>query len=235
MIGTDGRVDRCAYATKPAGGVGLGKLPIPQVADDPARQSALCGAHLGKGGAVHPKHVLDALRHLELARADALPPLLRLERGEILSTERLPVAIQVVRKSLGAVELALQLLHVGEVLLLGPWRKATPIDTPKPAENIEQLMVAELKRRRGEEQHALERALQRTIYDAHLLGMFLVDEQRGESRVGVLEVMRFVQDQEGRLEPGAAQRLGPDLAQLRIDGLAEVAETFVDVGGGAGG
>ncbi len=56
--------------------------------------------------------------------------------------------------------------------------------------------MAELERGRGQEEHPLETALQRPRELARVVGSRLIDEERGESRRRVLQVVGFVEDEQ---------------------------------------
>ncbi len=108
-----------------------------------------------------------------------------------------------------------------------------PIDALKPFQHADQFCVSELEWCRCEKEHALELRAQRLacFEVGGFLGRLIVDEQRGQTHCGILEVVRLVKDKQGRGKPRLLEGQAPDLSHRCRQGLSGRCEPFLDIGG----
>jgi hypothetical protein len=145
-----------------------------------------------------------------------------------------PRLLEADRGSLGQVERLRQRVDRTGKRWPALWRRirTIPGDPLEAAQDPDQLVVAELERSGGQEEHPREDPGQWAAR-ADRLGVFLgalLREQRGEPR-RVLEVMGLVEDQERRPEAGPTEPLSPEVVQRLAQSVADVLEPILDVSG----
>src|SRR4051794_14488901 len=79
-------------------------------------------------------------------------------------------------------------------------------------ENVQQLVVTELERRCRQEQHLVEHVAQRSLQGFRVSLGLLVGEQT-RHLVGVLQVVRFIEDEQRQMYVEPAESFAPDVVE----------------------
>ena len=149
-----------------------------------------------------------------IARLHPPPPLVELFGGrrEFLQPHAAPRTLQFDRCPLAFVERMVQFgERIHEVGLLAE-RGVGPADVAESPENLHEFLVTELEGRRRQEQHAVERIGHRAIAGSQRLRRLGRLKLLRQLRIGVLEVMGFVHDEQWRSPLGLREDLAPERA-----------------------
>ena len=145
---------------------------------------------------------------------------------EIVILESRPRALQPDGRPLGSGQTVIQLLELGCEFLLLTQRFLIPSYIPKSLHHSHQLVMAELKRRRRQEQHPIKGAGQSSVAEPQVCIGILVLQLASQRSVWILEMMGFVQDEQWRSPPGDLDDLLPQISLDQFQTVASVRNPF---------